>query len=239
MNTTANALLAIGASPVMAHAPEELEEMLRIANALVINIGTLDNGWIHSMETAIDIAKKMNKPVILDPVGAGATKYRTKTALRLLDIGNVNVLRGNFSEIQSLVGEGNTKGVDAAYYDKGIAKEIAVTAAQRFDTTVALTGPVDYVTDGKREYGVENGTPLLAKVTGTGCMVTSIIGAFLAVDEPLRAAVSGLVTFEIAAEMAEKESPYPGTFHMKIYDWLYQIYKEIIEKNARVREIER
>lgn len=239
MNTTANALLAIGASPVMAHAIEELEEMVGLADALVINIGTLDEHKIYSMLKAVEVAKELRKPVILDPVGAGATKLRTKTSLKLLELGSISVVRGNFGEIAALLGEhGKTRGVDSAAYDENTAKTIAKEAAREFNTVVAVTGPVDYVGDGRRVYGVANGTPMLGRVTGTGCMVTSIIGAFLAVEEPLRATIAGLVTFEIAAEKAVEEAPYPGDFHIKLYDWLYRIDGEIIKERAKVREVE-
>ncbi|AIF69214.1 hydroxyethylthiazole kinase [Palaeococcus pacificus DY20341] len=238
MNTTANALLAIGASPVMAHAVDEIEDMLKIADALVVNIGTLDEHWIASMEKAVRIAKEMKKPIVLDPVGAGATRLRTKTSLDLLDIGTT-ILRGNFGEIKALLGEhGKTRGVDSAGYDAGEAKNLALEASKEFNTVVAVTGPIDYVSDGKRVYAVENGHPMLGRVTGTGCMATSIMGAFVAVEEPLRAAVSALVAFEVAAEKAYEESPYPGSFHIKLYDWLYRIDGEIIKERAKVREVE-
>ena len=237
MNTTANALLAIGASPVMSHAIEELEDMLNIADSLVINMGTLDEHWVESMERAVIVAKKYSKPVILDPVGAGATRYRTRIAMKLLNAGEISILRGNFSEIRSLLGEGTTRGVDASGYNENIAEEIVIRGAEKFNTTVAVTGKVDYVSDGTKIFMVDNGTPLLTRVTGTGCMVTSIMGAFLSVDSPARAAVSSLVVFGIAAEMAENEAPYPGSFHMKLYDWLYKIDDEIIENRKKVREI--
>ncbi len=238
MNTTANALLAIGASPVMAHAIEELEDMLKIANSLVINIGTLDHRWIESMEYAVEIARDLRKPVVLDPVGAGATKYRTQATLSLLENGNINVLRGNFSEILSLVGQGKTRGVDAVGYDEFRAQELVLKAADEFDLTVAVTGKIDFVSDGNRIFKIENGTPLLSRVTGTGCMVTSITGAFLAVAEPLEASVSSLVVFEIAAEKAAEKYKYPGSFHVALYDWLYRIDDHLIKEKMRVTEIE-
>ncbi|OYT59987.1 hydroxyethylthiazole kinase [Euryarchaeota archaeon ex4484_178] len=238
MNTTANALLAIGASPVMAHAPQELEDMVNIADALVINIGTLDSHWVESMRMAVKIANSLDKPVVLDPVGAGATKYRTQIALSLLENGNIKILRGNFSEIQSLLGSGKTKGVDALGYEENIAKKTVIEASERFGTTVALTGKTDFISDGKRLFMVDNGTPMLGKVTGTGCMVTSIMGAFITVATPLEAAVSTLVVFGIAAEKAFEEAKYPGSFHVKLYDWLYQMDKKLIYERKRVRKVE-
>lgn len=238
MNTTANALLAVGASPVMAHARGELEEMLGIADALVVNIGTLDEHWIPSMMEAVRAAKRLKKPVVLDPVGAGATRLRTETALQLLEEGEIAVLRGNFGEIAALLGEhGKTRGVDSAAYSPDEARELAIEASREFGTVVAVTGPVDYVSDGEKTYAVENGHEMLGRVTGTGCMVMAITGAFAAVEKPLRAAVSALVVFGVAAEKAYDETPYPGTFHVKLYDWLYRIDGELVKKLARVREV--
>lgn len=239
MNTTANALLAIGASPVMAHAIEELEEMITLADALVINIGTLDEHKIYSMLKAVEVAKGLKKPIILDPVGAGATKLRTKTSLMLLEVGDISVVRGNFGEMAALLGEqGKTRGVDSLMYDKEAAKDLAKDVAREFGIVAAVTGAIDYVSDGKRTYAIENGTPMLGKVTGTGCMATAIIGAFLAVEKPLKATIAGLTAFEIAAEKAFEESPYPGSFHTKLYDWLYRIDGELIKERAKVREVE-
>ncbi len=238
MNTTANALLAIGASPVMAHAVDELEDMLKLADALVINIGTLDEHWIRSMEEAARLAASMGKPVVLDPVGAGATRLRTKTALRLLEVGKISVVRGNFGEINALLGSyGGTRGVDSAVYDKEKARELAEKASREFGVVVAVTGPVDYVSDSKETYAVENGHPMLGRVTGTGCIATALIGAFLAVEDPLKATVSALTVFGVVAEKAFEEAPYPGSFHAKLYDWLYRVDSNILEKYARVRKL--
>lgn len=239
MNTTANALLAIGASPVMAHAMDEIEDMLGIADSLVINIGTLDKHWIASMEKAVRVANEFGKPVILDPVGAGATKLRTGTALKLLEMGSISILRGNFGEIKALLGEhGKTRGVDSAAYDMEEAKGLALDASREFGTVVAVTGPIDYVSDGKSTYAVENGHEMLGRVTGTGCMVSSLMGAFVAVDEPLKAAISALAVFGIAAEKSYEEAKYPGSFHVKLYDWLYRIDGTLIREMAKVRRIE-
>ncbi|MEM2025052.1 MAG: hydroxyethylthiazole kinase [Desulfurococcaceae archaeon] len=239
MNTTANALLALGASPIMAHSPEELEDLIKIADAIVINIGTLDEKWIYSMLAATRLAKDLNKPVILDPVGAGATKLRTRTSLLLLESSKISAVRGNYGEISALLGEvGKTKGVDTAMYDKHRAGIIAYEVAQKYNTVVSVTGPVDYVSDGKYIYEVFSGSSALDSVihhvTGLGCIVTSVIGAYLAVQDPLRATISGLATFRVAASKAAEESPYPGTFHTKIYDWLYRVTGEDIIKSTKV-----
>ncbi|BAA30257.1 hydroxyethylthiazole kinase [Pyrococcus horikoshii] len=238
MNTTANALLALGASPVMAHAEEELEEMIRLADAVVINIGTLDSGWRRSMVKATEIANELGKPIVLDPVGAGATKFRTRVSLEILSRG-VDVLKGNFGEISALLGEeGKTRGVDSLEYGEEEAKKLTMNAAREFNTTVAVTGAVDYVSDGRRTFAVYNGHELLGRVTGTGCMVAALTGAFVAVTEPLKATTSALVTFGIAAEKAYEEAKYPGSFHVKLYDWLYRINENVIRTYAKVREVE-
>lgn len=239
MNTTANALLSIGASPVMAHAIEELEEMIKIADALVINIGTLDEHWVRSMKRAVEIAAELKKPVVLDPVGAGATSLRTRTALELLESGAVTILRGNFGEIKALLGEHRaTRGVDSAEYDVSKAKDLAFKASETFGCTVALTGKVDYISNSSKIFAVMNGHELLERVTGTGCMVSSLTGAFSAVDEPLYAALSALTVFGICAEKSYEEAPYPGSFHVKIYDWLYKIGEKEIIESAKVMEVE-
>ncbi len=238
MNTTANALLALGAASVMAHAIEELEDMLKIADSLVINIGTLDSRWVESFIEAANIAGDLKKPVLLDPVGAGATSYRTNTALKILNTGNVTALRGNMSEIAALLGKGTTRGVDTSYYDSNTAQSIAIKAAEEFDLITAVTGPVDYVSDGKKVFEIKNGVELLSRVTGTGCMVSAITGAFLSVDTPLRAAISALTVFGVAAELAYENSQYPGSFHIELYNSLYRIDEKMLKKRKRVSEIE-
>jgi len=239
MNTTANILLALGASPVMAHAREELEEMLKMAHCLVINIGTLDSGWISSMELAAKIAGDLNKPVVMDPVGAGATSLRTETALRLLQGGSITVLRGNFSEIASLLGrDGRTRGVDSSCYDETAAPKLASVAAREFDTVVAVTGPTDFVSNGREHYAVHNGHPLLERVTGTGCMVTATIGAFTAVEDALMGTLAALTIFGIAAEKAYEEAKGPGSFSVKLVDWVYAMNEELIRSRAKVERVE-
>ncbi|OAG26778.1 hydroxyethylthiazole kinase [Thermodesulfatator autotrophicus] len=238
MNVTANALLAIGASPVMAHAEEELEDMLKLANALVVNIGTLNSHWIKSMEKAVKIASAMEKPIVLDPVGAGATRLRTQVALRLLEAGDITVLRGNLGEIAALLGEGGkTRGVDTADYKEDLAQMVAVEATKRFNLVVAVTGATDFISDGKELYAIKNGVSLLGRVTGTGCMATALIGAFCAVAEPLSAAVSALTVLGVAAEKAYEDAPYPGSFHVRLYDWLYRIDSDLLKEKMEVKAL--
>ncbi len=238
MSSTANALLAIGASPVMAHAKNELEDMLKIADSLVVNIGTLDETWIPSMEEAVKIATDFKKPVVLDPVGAGATRLRTETALNLLKIGKITVLKGNLGEIGALLGrQGLTKGVESKEYNEELALKLSLDAALKFKTTVGITGPIDYVSDGNNTFVLKNGSPILKKVTGTGCMVSAIIGAFLGVANPIESTVSGITIFNVAAEKAYQEAPYPGSFLVKLYDQLYKIDEKTIEEVANVSKI--
>jgi hydroxyethylthiazole kinase len=240
MNYTANALLACGASPVMAHAKEEVEEMVSFAGALVLNIGTLTPYWVDSM---IDAGKKANQakiPVILDPVGSGATKLRTDSAKRLIDELVISVVRGNASEVLSLAHEGSrTKGVDAVH-SVDDAADAAVILAKELNTTLAITGPVDLITDGKTVYRVFNGHELMGYVTGTGCTATVLIGAFLAVDShPAEAAATALSYFGLAGEMAAAAASAPGSFQTILLDTLYTMDKTQLEKGAKIQIMNR
>jgi len=180
MNETANATLALGALPVMAHAGEEVEEMARIASALVLNIGTLSRHWVDAMLLAGRTATERGIPIVLDPVGAGATTYRTETARRILAEVGVTVLRGNAGEVATLVGAAaEVRGVESM--STGIEPgELARAAARTLGVIASVTGPVDHVSDGERVLAVANGVPLLATVTGTGCMSSALTGCFLA-----------------------------------------------------------
>jgi hydroxyethylthiazole kinase len=236
MNETANATLALGALPVMAHAREEVEEMAALAGALVLNIGTLSPHWVDAMLLAGKAANERGIPVVLDPVGAGATRYRTETALRLLDEVKVAVLRGNQGEIATLVGvEAEVRGVESI----GAGSEpvyLARTAARNLELVAAVTGPVDHVSDGDRVLAVANGHELLAAVTGTGCMSSAITGCFLAVarDRPLDAAAAALAAFGVAGEDASREAKGPGSFHVGLYDALAGLEPVTLDARARI-----
>ncbi|MGC8607567.1 MAG: hydroxyethylthiazole kinase [Vulcanisaeta sp.] len=222
MNDAANITLAVGASPIMAHAKEEVEELVAKADAVYINIGTLDDRWIESFLLAGKAANKNNVPVLLDPVGAGATRLRTETVLRILNEVEVSVLKGNGGEMMTLAGVvGMIKGVDSL----GEANlEIAERLAREYGVTAVITGPRDYVSDGKRGAIVSNGTPMLQYITGSGCMVGSVIASFMAINKDLLiASVEGLVTFEIAAEKAEKKSSGPASLKVNLIDELYNM----------------
>ncbi len=221
MNETANAILALGALPVMAHAREEVAEMVGLAGALVLNIGTLSEPWVDAMLVAGKAANERGIPVVLDPVGAGATTYRTETARRLLDQVDVAVLRGNAGEVATLVGvEAEVRGVESVG-GVGDPGELALTAARTLGLVASVTGPVDHVSDGERSAAVSNGHALLASITGTGCMSTAITGCFLAgKDDPFEAAVEALVAFGVAGEDAAVGAKGPGSFHVGLYDAL-------------------
>ena len=235
MNYTANALLAMGASPVMAHAQNEVEDMVAFAGALVLNIGTLTDDWIHSMITAGRKASEQQIPVILDPVGSGATSLRTDSAKKIIAETRVSVIRGNASEILSLRhAESKTKGVDSIHSVEEAAKT-ATVLARELDTTLAITGPVDLVTDGDRVIRVENGHPLMGFVTGTGCTATVTIGAFLAVDaDPVTATATALAYFGLAGEIAGQNASAPGSFMIQMLDALYTITPETLAAGCKI-----
>jgi hydroxyethylthiazole kinase len=236
MNETANATLALGALPVMAHAREEVEEMVGLASALVINIGTLSPQWVDAMLAAGRAANDKGIPVVVDPVGAGATRYRTETAKRLLDDVDVTVVRGNAGEIATLVGvEAEVRGVESIDAG-GDRAELARESARTLGVVASVTGPVDHVSDGERVLAVANGHELLATVSGTGCMSTAITGCFLAAkpEAPLEAAAEALAAFGVAGEDAAAEARGPGTFHAALYDALYNLDPDTLDARARI-----
>ena len=235
MNFTANVLLATGASPVMAHALNEVEEMASFAGALVLNIGTLTDAWVEAMLQAGRKATALGRPIVLDPVGAGATALRTAAARKILAETRVSVVRGNASEILALSRENcGGKGVDARHAVED-AVAVAGGLARELRTTLAITGPVDLVTDGRRVARIEGGHPLMPLVTGTGCAATAIIGAFLAVDpDPVSAAATGLAFFGIAGAMAGARAEGPGTFQIGLLDALYNLSPEVAAERCRI-----
>jgi hydroxyethylthiazole kinase len=235
MNYTANALLACGASPVMAHASEEVEEMVSFAGALVLNIGTLTPYFVDSMLKAGRRANERGIPIILDPVGSGATKLRTDSARRLVDDLSISVVRGNASEVLSLAREGSrTRGVDALHtVDE--AADSALLLSKELDTTLVITGPVDLVTDGERTYRVSNGHELMGYVTGTGCTATVIIGAFLSIDpDHVEAASTALAYFGLAGEVAAGRVNAPGSFQIELINALFNIDGAQLKEGSRI-----
>ncbi len=236
MNETANATLALGALPVMAHAAEEVEEMVALAGALVLNIGTLYPELVESMIAAGKEANRRSVPVVLDPVGAGATSLRTRSALRILDEVQVSIIRANAGEAATLAGtRAEVRGVESMGVE-GSVEELCAELARKRGCTVAITGPVDIISDGERRARVSNGHPLMGAITGTGCMCTTMVAGFAAVSrDPWEAAVGGLVYFGIAGEIAAAHSGEgrPGTFHVELYNALAQVSAAHIADLAR------
>ncbi len=231
----ANIVKVLGASPVMAHAKEEVGQMAEIASSLVLNIGTLTPELIEAMKLAAKSANRKGIPVVLDVCGAGATQLRDKKSLELLNETKINIIKGNASEIARVSGESvKTKGVDAGRVGKDMVK-IAQNLARSRKCTVVVTGKEDIVTDGKKLYIIKNGHPMMAHIVGTGCMASSVIGTFSAVEKDLAyAAAAALVCFEIAAECAVKLSSGPGTFKEKIFDCIFNLDKKTIERMQKV-----
>lgn len=234
MNNTANALLAVGASPIMAHAHSEIKELLNIVQSLVINIGTLDDYWIESMYLATQTAHQLNKPWILDPVGAGASSLRNTVVQNLLK-NKPTVVRGNASEIASIVQQSSTsKGVDSTLESTEII-DIAKHLAHELSAVVCVSGAKDIITDGNVVFYVENGHPLMTKVTGLGCSATAIIGAFIAViDNKLEATVAAMCWLGLAGELAEKMSNGPGSLQSNLLDKLYSINKDEFFEHLKI-----
>ncbi len=231
MNTTANALLALGASPVMAHAREEVEEMAAISSALVINIGTLSGPWISSMNLAAQKANSCNIPIIIDPVGAGATHYRTMTATTFIGAFFPEIIRGNGSEIMALCKDGiATKGVDSTS-DSVFALDSAKNLNRSLDSVVCITGETDYVVDKTGVIAIKNGHPMMPRVTGLGCTASALCGAFAAVNSRYAMAVAhAMAVMGIAGEIAAETAKGPGSLQTGFIDALYCLTRGDIER---------
>jgi hydroxyethylthiazole kinase len=235
MNNTANALLALGASPVMAHAEEEMAEMVAISGALVINIGTLSSVWIRSMFAAADHACKRGIPIVFDPVGAGATSYRTSTARELIKTARPCIIRGNASEIMAVCSDGvRSKGVDSQD-----AASAALSAAQSlhqaFGSTVCISGETDHIVGKAGLIRVRNGHPMMTRVTGLGCTASALCGAFAAVEpDPMRAATQAMIVMGIAGEIAAEGASGPGTLQVRFLDALYCLTQQELEGRIRL-----
>lgn len=232
MNNTANALLAIGASPVMAHAEDEVEDMATIASALVINIGTLSPAWIRAMHRAAAKAQERQIPIVLDPVGAGATPFRTDTVQALLATAAPAIIRGNGSEIM-VMGQAQARNQDQDQaFTKGVdstsAADQSLDAARilnrAYGSAVCITGETDYILAGESLLHVRNGHEMMPRVTGLGCTASAVCGAFAAVNEdPQKAAAHAMAVMGIAGEMAAKEAKGPGSLQMHFIDALYRM----------------
>lgn len=238
MNPVANALLALGASPAMVHSSDEVEDFVPNSQALAINLGTLYSAQAAASKLAAIKANAAGVPWILDPVGAGATPYRRKTARTLASLAP-KVIRGNGSEILALAEQrvsGPNGGVDTLH-NSAAAKAAAQRLAVEKQTVVAVTGVVDYVTDGRQLTEIHNGHPLMARVTGLGCSATAVIGAFLAVEpDAFTATVAGLTVFGVAGEIAAEKSAGPGSLQVALMDALYLLDRETFIQKCRYQE---
>ncbi|MDF1760807.1 MAG: hydroxyethylthiazole kinase [Coxiellaceae bacterium] len=231
MNTTANMLLALGASPLMAHATEELDEMASIADSLVLNIGTLDQHWLSAMQQAQNKAIELRKPVIFDPVGAGASHMRTQAAQHILQTG-VTVVRGNASEILALTDNSfHARGVDSQH-----SSEHAIQAAQhltqQYNCCVVISGEADYVCSKGAMQRVTGGDEMLTRITGMGCSATALIAAFAALEsDPMHACINAMTVMKMASEQATTTANGPGSFYTALLDAIYSITED--ELNTR------
>ena len=235
MDVTANCLLALGASPAMVHAEEEVEDFVAIASSLVVNIGTLSPPWVAAMARAAARARALGRPWVLDPVGAGATPYRTRTALDLIEL-RPTVIRGNASEILALAGAaaGPTKGVDSTH-GTDEAVDAAAQLARSSGGVVAVTGALDRITDGARWREVGNGDPRMTRVTALGCAASAVIGAFLTVEpDPLEAAARALAIFGLAGERAVAGAAGPGSLRWRLLDELALLDEATVRAGVKI-----
>ncbi len=246
VNDCANIVLAIGASPIMADDIAEAADITRISSALVLNIGTLNTRTVSSMLASGKAANEAGIPVVLDPVGAGASALRNETTQMLIDEVKLSVLRGNLSEIRFISGlASNTKGVDAAEEDMRDGLESSVqmakALAQKLQCTVAITGAVDIVTDGARVALIHNGHPKLSSITGTGCMCSSLVGAYCgAGSDAFVAAAAGIASMGIAGEIAYERAGQigNGSYHMAILDAISQLDADALRARGKIDEAE-
>ncbi len=234
----ANITRSFKALPVMAHAPEEVEQMTGIASSLVLNIGTLTTPLIDAMIIAGKKANEKGIPVVLDAVGAGATDMRTEKCKEILENVNIDIIKGNSAEIGVLAGvEAEVRGVEAISV-KGNPEELVKRLAEQTNSTVVITGKVDYVSNGKETFAVENGNEMMGSIVGTGCMSASVIGSFSAVEKDyVKAAAAALSCFGIAGEIAAEKSFGPGTFKINFYDAVYNLSQEQIESKSRIKQL--
>ena len=239
INDCANVTLALGASPLMSYSYEEVEEVIGISSAVVINIGTMNSSRLDLFVQAGKAANKYNKPVIFDPVGVFATKTRSEFVNKLLNEVKFDVVKGNVAEIKYICGlDVNGKGVDS-FDDVEDISEIVKKAAKRLECVIVATGVIDYVSDGKNVIKIENGTAKLKGITGTGCMTGSLIGSFLGTGKNrLESAAMGTLVMGIAGELADEGNTPLGSFKVKLMDNINKLNKNLIEENARITKIE-
>lgn len=235
MNNTANALLSLGVSPVMAHAEEEVEEMTSLSRALVLNIGTLSNPWVEAMIKAGKMARHHNIPVIFDPVGSGSTNFRTSTAKQIIKEVHPTIIRGNASEIKSLGAKrGRTRGVDSSLSPDEVLDD-ARDLSLELGCVVSVSGAVDVVVLGENYARISNGNLFMSQVTGMGCTASAVTAAFAAVnDAAFAAAVNAMVLMGVAGELAAQDTKGPGSFQLKFIDSMYAISESDLHQKAQV-----
>jgi hydroxyethylthiazole kinase len=233
----ANIVKVFGASPVMAHAAEEVREMTALAHALVLNIGTLTPELVDAMKIAAASANQKGIPVILDVCGAGATHLRDRKCAELIQESHIDVIKGNASEVARIAGENViTKGVDSGLVEMKL-ENIARRLSRKHKCCVVITGKLDIVCDEHQLYTVANGCDMMANIVGTGCMAASMIGTFCAVNPDMSfAAAAGLCCYEIAAEMAARDCAGPGTFKEKLYDHAFALDEETVKAMQKVEK---
>ena len=254
INDCANAVLAIGGSPFMAEDAEELEEVVTIADVLVINIGKLSKNQIESMHISSKTANETNTPIILDPVGVGVTELRNKTTMDLIENYNITAIRGNISEIKAIaklfgvLDESNTaKGVDVNADDIITEEnlqangELISTLARKLDTVILASGPIDILTDGKTTVAIDNGDDMMPLITGSGCMLSSIVGSCIGGSNPFDGTLVAILAMNIAGERArakvDERDEGTGSFRAYLIDYLYKTDSETLINESNIKII--
>ncbi|CCN34670.1 putative Hydroxyethylthiazole kinase [Vibrio nigripulchritudo SO65] len=232
MNNTANALLSVGASPIMAHSREEMAEMMSFAGALVINIGTLDSQWLPRMEFAVEQANKNGKPVVLDPVGCGASSIRTKASRDIAKAADRLIIRGNASEIIALAGEqAQSKGVDALD-SSDAALGAAKFLSEEYRCSVLVSGATDYIVSTGEVVSLANGHEMMPYVTGMGCTLSALTGAFAAVGD--NSGVAAAAVLGVAGEIAAEQAKGPGSLQLELLDALYMLDEKVLAERLNI-----
>ncbi len=252
INDCANAVLAIGGSPFMAEDAEELEEVVTIADVLVINIGKLSKEQINSMNVSAEVANKTNTPIVLDPVGVGVTDLRNKTTLNLIENYKMTAIRGNISEIKAIaklvgvIDENNTaKGVDVNIDDiiteenLNANGELIKELAKKLDTTILASGPIDILSDGETTIAIDNGDDMMPLITGSGCMLSSIVGSCIGGSTPLEGSLVAILAMNIAGEKArakvDEKDEGTGSFRAYLIDYLYKTNSETLVNESNIK----
>jgi len=252
INDCANAVLAIGGSPFMAEDAEELEEVVTIADALVINIGKLSKEQVEAMKISAETANKTNTPIVLDPVGVGVTELRNRTTLDLIENYKIAAIRGNISEIKAIaklvgvIDENNTaKGVDVNIDDIITEENLAANGelikelAAKLDTTILASGPIDILSDGKTTIAIDNGDDMMPLITGSGCMLSSIVGSCIGGSAPLEGSLVAILAMNIAGEKArakvDERDEGTGSFRAYLIDYLYKTNAESLVNESNVK----